>query len=168
MEKNHKIIIGVLLVVIAVLSVVTVFMVYNSLMPVESPDEVIEIGGVSFNITNNTNTSTKFKVVESGNGWKRYYENTTGLSHNVIISNLNKMSSLEQNSFMNSITVNQMKNPSQTVNGVVVYTVSATEGKTGAPMYEAHAYDNDKNIHVRVVSDDANETAKMMLSLKIQ
>lgn len=62
---------------------------------------------------------------------------------------------------------NKLKDPSQTVNGVVVYTMSATTGAgAGKPMYQSYVENNDLNTVYRIATNNPNETAKMVLSLK--
>ena len=59
--------------------------------------------------------------------------------------------------------------PSQTVDGVVVYTDSAKLGSyVGEPRYAALIENQNINKDVKLWSPDPNETAKMALSLKFK
>ncbi len=162
MEKKHKIIIGVLVAVIVIFSCIIAF----QFIVHSNPDEVITLESISFNITNNSNSTTNFKVVDEGTGWKRYFDNSS-FARNVIIIHFGEMDTSAANSIILNTNNNQLKEPSQTVNGVVVYTTSATKGQGfGQPMYRAYAVNEDLKMMVTIGSNNPNETAKMILSLK--
>lgn len=59
--------------------------------------------------------------------------------------------------------------PTQTVNGVVLYVQTATSGEhVGEPRYVAFVQNNDLSVIVDFSSPDSNETAKMASTLKFK
>ncbi|MBE6503719.1 MAG: hypothetical protein E7Z76_05465 [Methanobrevibacter sp.] len=132
----------------------------------EQQDNVIEIGKITFNTTNATNfTKTNEEKYDDGSIAKYYWsENGTGDSSFSVLD--------YKNSDKDTITSIQKqldeykKMPSQTVNGVIVYTNSYTGGKNvGKPCYMAIVQNTDLKKFCAFISPDPNETAKMVLSL---
>ena len=131
-------------------------------------DNVIEIENITFNATN----VTSFKLLNGteisgvhANGYVD--ENDTG--YNVHIINCSGMEGMSFADFVQSYLTEFDNSPSQTINGAVIYTVSADSGdNVGEPRYLAYVKNKDLQTLVEISSPDANETAKMILSLKFK
>lgn len=155
MDKK-KIVIAALIVIIAILAT---FIAYQTLIPQEK-DIVINIDNITFNTTNGTD----FKLYNQTSGWKIYgSDNCTG-RYTVQIVDYNK---LEAAGLVKAQVLNIKDYPSQTVDGVVVYSDTAKIGDhVGEPRYVAIVENMNINTDVILTSPDPNETAKMALSLK--
>lgn len=142
--------------VIASVSVVSAGL-FDGLMGEQHKDAVVEIENITFNTTN----VTKFKLHNETDGYKWYLdENDTG--YNVHIFNLDEYNGIPT-------TPQNENSPSETINGVVVYTTTANSGPhVGEPRYRAYVENHDLNKLIRVVSPDPNETAKMASTLKFK
>ena len=130
---------------------------FDGLFGEEQKDNVIEIDNITFNTTN----VTKFELYNESDGWKWYMdENKSG--YNIHIIDFDEVDGL--------VTTPETENaPSETVNGVVVYTKTANTGDhVGEPRYVAYVVNKDLNNEIVLWSPDPNETAKMALSLKFK
>ena len=131
-------------------------------------DNVVEIENITFNTTN----VTSFKLLNEtdilGAHASGYIdENDTG--YNVHIINCSGIDGGSFNDFVQSYLTEFDNSPSQTINGAVIYTVSADSGdNVGEPRYLAYVKNKDLQTLVEICSPDANETAKMILSLKFK
>ena len=124
----------------------------------ELQDNVIEIDNITFNTTN----VTKFVLCNETDGYKWYMdENRSGYS--IHIFDLDEFKGIPK-------TPETEDAPSQTVNGIVVYTkIANMSGQViGEPRYVAYIQNEDLNKLVDIWSPDPNETAKMALSLKFK
>lgn len=153
--------------VIASVSVVSAGL-FDGLFGGEPQDNIVELDNITFNTTN----ATKFKLKNESEGSGGYYkwymdENETG--YNINIYNLSKTDDfgLMLKSYKARYDYDTL--PSETVNGVVIYTSSANTGShVGEPRYIAFVENRDLNTIVDFWSPDPNETAKMALSLKFK
>lgn len=130
---------------------------FDGLFGEQQKDNVIEIDNITFNTTN----ITKFELYNESEGYRWYMdENHTG--YNVHIIYLDE--------FDDIFTTLQNENvPTQTINGIVVYTTTANTGEhAGEPRYVAYVQNKDWNAFVDVWSPDPNETAKMASTLKFK
>ena len=100
---------------------------FDGLFGEQQHDNVIEIDNITFNTTN----VTKFKLFNETNGDKWYVdENDSG--YNLHIINFNEFNGI-------TTTPQTENSPSQTVNGVVIYTSSSNSGAhVGEPRYKAY------------------------------
>ena len=123
----------------------------------EPQDNVIEIDNITFNTTN----VTKFELYNESEGFKWYVdENHTG--YNVHIIDFDEYDGI-------TTTPETENAPSETVNGVVVYTKTANTGDhVGEPRYIAYVVNKDLNNEIILWSPNPNETAKMALSLEFK
>lgn len=130
---------------------------FDGLFGEQQKDNVIEIDNITFNTTN----VTKFELYNESSGCKLYLdENKTG--YNVHIIDLDEYKGT-------ALTPRTDNSPSQTINGIVVFTKSANAGDhVGEPRYVAYIENKDLNTLIDVWSPDPNETAKMALSLKFK
>ena len=161
MDKN-KIIIIVLIAIIAIFAC----LIASTLISQGNQDNIITVDGITFNTTNATDFMKKGEKNETYYHIDYYSsENGTGKSY-VNILDFSQFSDSQNNLFDNML--NSHKNaPSQTINGIIVYTESVTTGEdVGAPVYVSFIKNNDLKKLVIVGSRDANETAKMASSLK--
>lgn len=156
---NMKKVLLISLIVVAILASVSAVSagLFDGLFGEEQKDNVIEIDNITFNTTN----VTKFELYNESNGFKWYMdENKTG--YNIHIINFDEYEGIA--------TTPQTENaPSQTVNGIVVFTKSANTGDhVGEPRYVAYIQNNDLNTLVDIWSPDPNETAKIASTLKFK
>lgn len=134
----------------------------------EPQDNVIEIENITFNATNVTSFRLLNETDVLGAHASGYIdENDTG--YNVHIINCSSIDGESFNYFVQSYLADFDSFPSQTINGAVIYTTSADSGdNVGAPRYLAYVKNKDLQTLVEISSPDANETAKMILSLKFK
>lgn len=134
-------------------------------------DNVIEVDNVKFNTTNITKF-TLYDLDEDEGGYTAYYTDENRSGYKVVIDNFSAGSGWDDFDWGKALAFskNHTKDaPSQTVNGVVVYTTSANMGEhVGEPRYESYIENRDLFTIVNVGSPDPNETAKMALSLKFK
>mgnify|MGYP006908842616 CR=1 FL=1 len=65
--------------------------------------------------------------------------------------------------------IERIKDASETINGIVVYTTSANSGNhVGEPRYLAYVENIDLKTNVEFCTPDPNETAKMASTLKFK
>ena len=146
--------------VIASVSVVSAGL-FDGLFGGEQQDNVIEIENITFNTTN----TTDFTLYEnnSGEGYKCYVsDNCTG-NFTVWVLDLN------QDTYVYSYLINEKirPNPSSVVDGYVVYnTMSDIGSQVGEPRYTSYVENKNLNEVIIFVSPDANETVKMVSTLK--
>ena len=161
-----------LVALIAVAIVVSVSAVsaglFDGLMGGEQQDKIIEIDDITFNTTNVTKFNTYNESEEAGVRATWYMdENQTG--YNVHIINA---SGLDDDTYYQLIDIykdDYNNQPSEVINGVVIYTMSANSGPyVGQPRYVAYVVNNDLKTIVDFGSPDANETAKMASTLKFK
>ena len=133
----------------------------------ESQDNAIEIDHITFNTTNVTKFELLNSSEESGASIDWYVdENDTG--YNVYIGNLSGVVDAEfpemSDAFKEGQGIESL--PTQTVNGIVVYTASANSGKhVGEARYISYVENRDLDTFVEFSSPDPNETAKMVSTL---
>ncbi|MBE6501273.1 MAG: hypothetical protein E7Z79_02400 [Methanobrevibacter thaueri] len=135
----------------------------------EPQDNVIEIDNIKFNTTN----VTKFELSENETddyGYVSWFVDENDTGYNVHIFNYNSLDNdLFKTSFVPTYKERYDNAPTQTVNGVVIYTTTANTGNhIGEPRYKAYVENYDLNKIVDFSSPDPNETAKMALSLKFE
>ena len=156
---NTKKVLLILLITVAVIASVSVVSAgfLDGLFGGQQKDNVIEIDNITFNTTN----VTKFKLCNETNGDKWYVdENDSG--YNLHIINFNEFTGITK-------TPQTENSPSQTVNGIVIYTSSSNSGAhVGEPRYKAYIENHDLKTLIWVSSPDANETAKMASTLKFK
>lgn len=130
---------------------------FDGLFGEQQKDNVIEIDNITFNTTN----VTKFELCNESIGYKWYMdENKTGYNVHII----------DFDEYKGTTTTPSTDNsPSQTINGIVVFTKSANAGDhVGEPRYVAYIENKDLNTLIDVWSPDPNETAKMASTLKFK
>lgn len=140
---------------------------FDGLFGEEQQDNVIEIDNVTFNTTNVTAFKLSNKVEESSM-YANWYVDENDTGYNLYIINCSEDDST-YNEFVKMYEDDYDNSPSQSINGVVVYTTSADSGdNAGQPRYAAYVKNKDLNSIVCFITPDANETAKMALSLKFE
>ncbi|WP_296790495.1 hypothetical protein [uncultured Methanobrevibacter sp.] len=134
----------------------------------EQHDNVIQIENITFNTTN----VSSFKL---WNGTDIYgvhangYVDENDSGYNVHIINCSNIEGISFEEFIQSYLTEFDNSPSQTINGAVIYTLSADSGEhVGEPRYVSYVKNKDLQTLVEISSPDANETAKMILSLKFK
>ena len=136
----------------------------------EQKDNVIEIDGITFNTTN----VTKFNLTEETKGeyTDTYWyldENDTGYNVHIFNATGKVTKSQFETTAMPAYKERYDNQPTQTVNGVVIYTQTANSGDhVGEPRYAAFVQNNDLCVIVDFSSPDPNETAKMASTLKFK
>lgn len=173
---NTKKILIITLIAVAILVSVSVVSagLFDGLFKGEQKDNVIEIDNITFNTTNVTKFNLLNETDGDGGYWKWYMdENKTGYNVNIYNCSeyFNKSDKTHDwGSIMKSIKGSTYENvPSQTVNGIVVYTISATSGEhVGEPRYSTLIENRDLYTVVTLSSPDPNETAKMASTLKFK
>lgn len=135
---------------------------FDGLLGGEPQDNITKLDNISFNTTNKTDL---IKIEnKSSTGHNYYFDDKNKIT--VIIRDYDKVDDAQQHK-ANTLTIKN--DPSETVNGIVVYTESVKTGKyVGEPRYGALIENYDLNKDVTVWSPDPNETAKMALSLKFE
>lgn len=172
---NTKRVVLILLIVVVIIASVSVVSagLFDGLFKGEQKDNVIELDNITFNTTN----VTKFKIhneTEGPDGYYKWYVNENETGYNVHIYNFSKGfndsdKNLDWEASLKSIKDPYNNLPSQTVNGVVVYTTSANTGNhVGEPRYVAIVENRDLKTIVDFWSPDANETAKMASTIKFK
>ncbi len=145
----------------------------DALYGAEPQDNVVEIDHITFNMTN----ATEFELYNETEGYGGYFkwfidENKTG--YNVHIYNYSKgFNDIEGYTWNDALKDSQGDRfdgvPSQTVNGIVVYTKTANVGdNVGTPRYVSFVENRDAKTYVEIWSPDPNETSKMALSIKFK
>ena len=164
---NVKRIIIVSLIILALLSSVTVVSAgfLEDLFGVQHKDNVVEIENIKFNTTN----VTSFKLLNESNisgAHARGYVDENDTGYNVHIINCSGLDKATFSEFVRSYLTEFDNSPSQTIDGAVIYTVSADSGShVGQPRYLAYVQNKDLKTLVEISSPDANETSKMIRSL---
>lgn len=162
---NIKKILLISLIVVAIF--VSVNMVsagwFDGLFGEEQKDNIVEIDNITFNTTNMTN----FTIYDNGTGWKQYESINESQKYTLWIGDYDEMDYAQQTKL--EIQNHRNRLPSQSVNGVVVYTDSAKHGSyVGEPRYLAIIENHDLNQDIEIWSHNPNETAKIALSLKFR
>lgn len=155
-DKMKKIyLLGIALIMLLLSISVVSAGLFDGLFGEEQQDNVIEIENITFNTTN----VTKFELYNESDGYKWYVdENKTG--YNIQIIDFNEYYGM-------AMTPENENAPSETVNGIVVYTKTANTGDhIGEPRYVSYVINKDLNKEITIWSPDPNETAKIALSLK--
>ena len=134
----------------------------------ETNDNVIEIENMAFNTTNVTKFKEFNKTEESGIYICSYIdENDTG--YTIIVFNGSELDKSEFSELSAVFKEEFDTFPSETIDGVIVYTTSADSGdNVGQPRYVAYVQNKDLKTIVYISSPNPNETAKMVLSLKFR
>ena len=164
---NVKRIIIVSLIILALLSSVTVVSAgfLEDLFGVQHKDNVVEIENIKFNTTN----VTSFKLLNESNiagAHASGYVDANDTGYNVHIINCSGLDKATFSEFVRSYLTEFDNSPSQTIDGAVIYTVSADSGShVGQPRYLAYVQNKDLKTLVEISSPDANETSKMIRSL---
>ncbi len=110
------------------------------------------------NVTFNTTFKTDFKLHNETEGWKYYLSETKDERYTLSICDSDTIGN-ELFYLLNC--------PSQTINGIVIYTGTANTGQhIGEPTYVAVIENKDIGKGVKIGSSDPKETAKMASSLK--
>lgn len=165
---NKKRIFFSILIIIAVFTCLA--SVYSSTAQ-EKPDNIITIESIEFNTTADNNI-TQFKLYNKTEDVDYYYaqyvdENFTG--YNVWIWNLSELDDSKFNDFVKNWKTGYDNIPSETINGVVVYTISAERGdNVGQPRFDSYVINKDSKTIVEFATPTQNETVKMKLSLKFK
>ena len=133
----------------------------------EQQDNVIELDELTFNTTNVTKFKLDNKTDVTGGTITRYFdENDTGYTINIFNCSVDKSTF---NDVFNQYKATFDDSPSETIDGIIVYTISADIGdNVGQPRYMSLVQNKDLNTFVQISSPDPNETAKMVLSLKFK
>lgn len=159
MDKN-KIIIVVLIIIIAVLACL---IASQTLFTPIQQDNVIDAGIVKFNTTNATN----FTALRNETGLLELVDDNGEGRYTIYVMEYDKMDSPGLNKIQ--LHNNIDGNPTQDVNGVVVYTSASNTGKyAGEPRYASYIMNKDTNTEVYVSTPDANETAKIISSIDME
>ena len=164
---DRKIVIGVLVVVLCLAA-------YSSLVPQDRHDHVTIIEGITFNTTNEIDLKKDINYSkEHSNDYMNYSlyisDEKTGYYEVLIINISNKTDTVDfDEPLIESIKGDMLKDaPSQTINGVVVYSTYRLYGTcVREPIYSAYVENSHMNKIVFISSSDGNETAKMISTIK--
>ena len=157
------------LIAVAILASVSVVSAgfLDGLFGEEHEDNIIEIDHITFNATNVTSFKLESQTEQSGM-YANWYVDENDTGHNLYIINCS-LDDSTYNAFVDNYKDEYANSPSQTVNGVVVYTTSANTGDgVGQPRYDAYIENNDLNSIICFSTPDPNETAKMASTLKFK
>ena len=142
---------------------------FDGLFGEEQQDNVIEIDNMTFNTTNVTKFEL-FNQTEDEDGYSKWYidENDTG--YNLGVYNYSYVDDITWNQIIQSYKDYRLDNsPSNTVDGVAVYTTAANSGDNiGQPRYLSYIQNDDLKILVDFASPNPKETAKMASTFKFQ
>lgn len=165
MDKKKIAIVG-LVVIIAIFAC----LIASQTILKEKPDNVVRIEHITFNTSYESNV-TNFTLAGNDSGWAGYtnhYLDANKIGYNVYIRNGSGIGDRwdEWISWYKD-DKGYADTPKQTVNGVVIYTKSASSGEhVGEPRYVSYVENSDLHTVVEFWSPNPNETAKMTLSLK--
>lgn len=165
MNLKNKLLIALIIFVI----IVSVNVVNADSSSESEENNVIEVDNIKFNTTNASKFNIYDQYENEGGYWIWYMdENKTG--YNVRIYNFSTGSEWEEFDWgkAEAFARNESDNaPSETVNGVAVYTISASIGDhVGEPRFVSYIENRDLATIIELISPDPNETAKMALSVK--
>lgn len=156
MDRN-KVIVAVLVVIVAVIACLMAFTPSEEV----SSDNVIVLDGVTFNTTDTTDFVKTDERNESGYLMKYYVDaNGTGKSYvNILESN--------DMGFVENVMNAHANFPSQTVDGITIYTESASTGEDLNGTEYVSVMKSADNRIVIMGSPDLDETVKMASTLKL-
>ena len=174
---NTKRVLLILLITVAILASVSVVSAgfLDGLFGEQQKDNVIEVDGISFNTTNATDfkeNKSFSKQISNDYGKSIAYCNDNGTGDYCVgiigYDGLGNSDEIDQQVGQGMRDASQ-STPYQTINGVVVYTGSKVSGmNVGKPVHYTYVQNGDLDKIVMLASPDANETAKMALSLKFK
>lgn len=156
MEKNNVIVV-VLLVIVALIACIIAFTPSGNV----SGDNVISLDGVTFNTTKTTDFIKTDERNESGYLMKYYVDaNGTGKSYVNILES-------DDMGFVENVMNAHANFPSQTVDGITVYTESESTGEDLNGTEYVSVMKNGGGRIVIIGSPDLDETVKMASTLKL-
>ena len=136
----------------------------------QQQDNVIKIEGITFNTTNATNFThdNRFDQIENQFNHKVYHN--TEKNGKFGKCTIHIIQFYQKDLYQNAMQEYKKANdPVAIIDGIEIYLTSADTGEyVGEPRYEATIYNIDLDKSVRIVTPDANETAKMASSLKFK
>ena len=125
-------------------------------------NQVNDIGIATFNTTNAGN----FDCINSSQGMKVYLDDSE--KYTVYVFNYDEMSNSNKLYWKDNVEY-EKKKPTQTVDGIVVYTTSANIGKfVGEPRFAAIIENNNLNTEVYMSTPSVDETVYMAKSFKFK
>lgn len=134
----------------------------------QSQDNVIELDNITFNMTN----VTKFKLYNSSGEkgmYARWFVDEDESEYDVQIYNYSALDESYYNQWVIEYFGYFANMPSQDINGVVVYNISADSGKhIGDVRYVASLEMRDSKTVIAISTPDMNETVKMISTLKLK
>ena len=152
-KKIILIILAIILIAIACFSVYSYYSNHNN---------QCDIGIATFNTTNATN----FDCINSSQGMKVYLDDSE--KYTVYVFKYDEMSNSNKLYWKDNVEY-EKKKPTQTVDGIVVYTTSANVGKfVGEPRYAAIIEDYNSNTEVYMSTPSVDETVYMAKSFKFK
>lgn len=163
---NEKRIIFSILIIIAVFACLA--SVYSSTTQ-EKPDNIITIENIEINTTADSNITQfiLYNKTEENNCYNAQYVDEDFTGYNIWIWNLSEMDNSEWNDYVANWKTGYDNIPSETINGVVVYTISAERGDhVGQPRFDSYVINQDLKTIVEFATPTQNETVKMKLSIE--
>ena len=155
----------------SILIIITVFIclvsVYSS-APQEKSDNIVRVDNIEFNTTADSNITQLelFNHTDYDDGsYRAQYADQNYSGYNVWIWNLSTAD--DWYNFTDHIKKQYVDYPYETINGVVVYTTTASVGEhVGEPRFQSYIINQDLKTIVEFSTPSQNETVKMHLSLK--
>lgn len=159
---KHKIIFSILI-IIAVFACLTSAYCSNP-----QPDNIVKIDHIEFNTTaasNITQLEVYNHTVYDDGSYRSQYVDENFSGYNVWIWNLSTAD--DWYNFTDHIRKQYEGDPYETVDGVVVYTTTASSGEhVGEPRFQSYIINQDLKTIVEFSTLSQDETVKMHLSLK--
>lgn len=132
------------------------------------PDNIVRAGNLEFNISADSNI-TEFKLYnftefDDGTSEEQYVDvNFKG--YNIFVWNISAGD--DWDNFTDYIEKLHVDDPSQTINGIMIYNTTAGQGEhAGEPRFEALIINNDLKTIVEFSTPSPDETVKIASSLK--
>ena len=148
--------------ILIILAIILIVIACFSVYAYSSHNNQCDIGIVTFNTTNATN----FDCINSSQGMKVYLDDSE--KYTVYVFNYDEMSNSNKLYWKDNVEY-EKKKPTQTVDGIVVYTTSANIGKfVGEPRYAAIIEDYNSNTEVYMSTPSVDETVYMVKSFKFK
>lgn len=155
--SKKNILIIILVIIIIVIACFGAYAYYSG-----HNNQVNDIGIATFNTTNTGN----FDCINSSQGMKVYLDDSE--KYTVYVFNYDEMSNSNKLYWKDNVEY-EKKKPTQTVDGIIVYTTSANIGKfVGEPRFAAIIENNNLNTEVYMSTPSVDETVYMAKSFKFK
>lgn len=159
---NRKILFGILI-------IITIFTCLTSVY-CSNPqsDNIVKVGNIEFNTTADSHI-TKFELYnrtdyDDGSYYEQYVDENF-IGYNIFIWNIS--ASNEWDNFTNFVEKQHIDDPSETINGIMVYNTTAGQGENaGEQRFDAFIVNNNYKTIVEFSTPTPDETVKLASSLK--